>query len=85
MDYPDVEDLKLVEVRILVQIANGHTYPEIARILGRKYETVRSDVRRLRNKLGLHRKALMTRWVVDHRDRIEKHLRYLSSAEEQTQ
>lgn len=52
---------------VLVGIAEGKKYHEIAAELGLTYETVKTYVRRLREKLGLKSKVQLAIWATKHK------------------
>jgi DNA-binding NarL/FixJ family response regulator len=54
------------EREVLQLLAEGHTTPEIARIIHRSPETVRSHRLQIMRKLGLHSTAELIRFALEH-------------------
>lgn len=54
------------EREVLQLLAEGHTAPEIAKLIHRSPETVRSHRLRIMRKLGLHSAAELVRFALDH-------------------
>jgi len=57
---PEVETLTEREEQVLAQLAKGHAYKEIADLLGISFETVRSYVRTIYDKLHVHSRTEAT-------------------------
>lgn len=61
------------EVRILHLLSHGHTQPYIAELLGVSVNTVRTHVRNIYEKLGVHRRDDAVAWYW-HRSPSEESL-----------
>lgn len=69
-----VGDLTPRELDVIVAVGAHHTYDEIGQSLGVSYETVKSYMARLRNKLGIRRKSELTQWSINNRSRLTRRL-----------
>jgi DNA-binding NarL/FixJ family response regulator len=57
---PEVETLTEREEEVLAHLAKGHAYKEIADLMGISFETVRTHVRTIYEKLHVHSRTEAT-------------------------
>jgi DNA-binding NarL/FixJ family response regulator len=57
---PEMENLTDREEEVLAQLARGHAYKEIADLMGISFETVRTHVRKIYEKLHVHSRTEAT-------------------------
>lgn len=78
-DEPNEPELTRREAQVALGVADGRTCIEMGRHLRLSHESVRSLMKRLRKKTGLHRKPQMAVWADNKRAWLTARLEYFKA------